>query len=178
MLCPGAKAFCGFFAFPLPKNAVNLWPVPNLLLQKFPAPNFTATTKVKLNIDWNVWQSKKAGLLVMGNDYSYLSITKNEKGYCVSQVLCKEALNNAPEQVIEEQPLNSEIVYLRVEVNAPDASCRFSYSEDGQNFKLIGKAFMAKPDKWIGAKVGLFCTSSPDVRTGSYADFDWFSIKL
>ena len=41
----------------------------------------TLTGKVKLNIEWDVWQSKKAGLLVMGNDYSYLNIGKNEKGF-------------------------------------------------------------------------------------------------
>lgn len=82
------KGFLRLFAYPLPKGAVNLWPVPNLLLQKLPAPHFTATTKVKLSIEWDVWQSKKAGLLVMGNDYSYLNIGKNEKGFYVAQVVC------------------------------------------------------------------------------------------
>jgi hypothetical protein len=44
------------------------------------------------------------------------------------------------------------------------------------NFTTIGKEFVAKPDKWIGAKVGLFCVSKPDVRMGGYADFDWFRV--
>jgi beta-xylosidase len=170
------KGFLRLFAYPLPKEAVNLWPVPNLLLQKFPAPDFTATTKIKLNIEWDVWQSKKAGLLIMGNDYSYLSITKNEKGFHVSQVICKEAQNGSKEETIAEQPLSNGNAYLRVEVKAPVATCSFSYSEDGINFKPIGKPFMAKPDKWVGAKVGVFCSSTPDVRTGSYADVDWFRV--
>lgn len=34
------------------KEEPNLWNVPNLLLQKLPAPNFTATTKVKLTTEW------------------------------------------------------------------------------------------------------------------------------
>ncbi|WP_316814226.1 glycoside hydrolase 43 family protein [Pedobacter heparinus] len=170
------SGYLRLFAYPTPKDAVNLWPVPNLLLQKLPAPDFTATTKVKFSTEWDVWQSKKAGLLVMGNDYAYLSISKDEKGYKVSQVLCKEALNGSSESLIEEKAIAGAEVYLRLQLAAPDATCTFSYSEDGISFKPIGIAFKAQPDKWIGAKVGLFCISKPDVRTGGYADFDWFRI--
>jgi beta-xylosidase len=145
------KGFLRLFAYPLPKDAINLWPVPSLLLQKFPAPDFIATTKIKFNIEWDVWQSKKAGLLIMGNDYSYLSITKNESGFRLSQVVCKEALNGGTEETVAEQPLSTGTAYL-------------------------GKPFTAKPDKWVGAKVGLFCSSKADVRTGSYADIDWFRV--
>jgi beta-xylosidase len=160
----------------MPKEAVNLWPVPNLLLQKLPAPDFTATTKVKLGTEWDVWQGKKAGLLMMGNDYAYLSISKDEKGYKVSQVICKDALNGATEHTTEEKATGGAEIYLRLRLSAPDAICNFSYSEDGVNFKAIGIPFKAQPDKWIGAKIGLFCISKPDVRTGGYADFDWFRI--
>lgn len=164
------------FAFPQDKNEVNLWQTPNLLLQKFPAPNFSVTTKVNLAIEWEVWQTKKAGLLIMGNDYAYLSIQKNGKGFNVAQVICKEAATNSSEQVVEEQSLSGSAIYLKVTVTAPDAKCQFSYSENGIDFKPVGKVFAAQPDKWIGAKVGLFCTSKPEVRTGSYADFDWFRV--
>lgn len=175
-LLPG-NGFLRLFAFPQSRELTNLWLVPNLLLQKFPAPNFTATTKVEFNIEWDVWQTKKAGLLIMGNDYSYLSISKNEKGFRISQILCKDALNNGAEEVLEEQPLSDSTVYLRVTVAAPDATCIFSYSEDGQSFKQIGKPFIAKPDRWTGAKVGLFCTGKPEIRHGGYADIDWFRIE-
>ena len=40
------KNYLRLFAINQEKDAVNLWSNPNLLLQKFPAPNFTATTKV------------------------------------------------------------------------------------------------------------------------------------
>lgn len=165
------------FAFPQPPGAVNLWPVPNLLLQKFPAPDFIATTKVELNIEWDVWQTKKAGLLIMGNDYSYLAISKTEKGYVVSQVVCLQALNGTSETIVKEVPLKGKEAYLRVSVRSPDATCKFSFSEDGENYRPIGLDFIAKPDKWIGAKLGLFATSKSDVRTGGYADIDWFRIE-
>lgn len=171
------SGYLRLFAFATPKDAVNLWPVPNLLLQKFPAPDFTATTKVAFATEWDVWQGKKAGLLIMGNDYSYLSVTKNEKGYQVNQVVCKEAPSGTPETTVESKTLSSTTLYMRVHVKAPLAECQFSYSEDGVNFKSIGVVFKAAQDKWIGAKIGIFCTSTPEAHTGGYADFDWFRLQ-
>jgi beta-xylosidase len=171
------SGYLRLFAFPYAKETINLWTVPNLLLQKLPAPNFTATTKVDYKVEWEVGQGKKAGLLMMGNDYAYLAISKDDKGYKVNQVVCKKAPDGTTENMVEEKRIASSTVYLRVIVKAPDAQCHFSYSEDGKNFQPIGEDFYAQPDKWIGAKVGIFCTSSPDVRTGGYADFDWFRIQ-
>jgi beta-xylosidase len=170
------SGYLRLFAFPYSAQTTNLWTVPNLLLQKLPAPNFTATTKVDYKVDANAWQNKKAGLLMMGNDYAYLSIAKDDKGYLVSQVTCKNALNGTAEEIVETKRISNAAAYLRVNVSAPDAKCIFSYSEDGVNFQPIGKDFFAKPDKWIGAKVGLFCVSGSD-RNGGYADFDWFRIE-
>lgn len=164
------------FAYPS-DTGNNLYNVPNLLLQKFPAPDFTVTTKVKWNVEWDVWQGKKAGLIITGNDYTYLSITKNEKGYCIGQVICKDAADGSREQLAEQQPLKDSVVYMRVSVHAPGATCTFSYSEDNIHYHAIGESFTAQPDKWIGAKVGIFCTSVADVRTGGYADFDWFRME-
>lgn len=170
-----ASGYLRLFAYPS-DSSKNLWTVPNLLLQKFPAPDFIATTKLKWTVEWDVWQKKKSGLIIMGNDYSYLAINKNETGYFVSQIICKDALLNNEEIIIEQRPIMQSSVYLRVRVSSPDAQCVFSYSEDGVNYKTIGKPFIAKPDKWIGAKVGLFCTAVRGIRTGSYADIDWFRI--
>ncbi|MDN5286529.1 MAG: glycoside hydrolase [Mucilaginibacter sp.] len=170
------SGYLRLFAYPQDNNAVNLWTTPNLLLQKLPAPDFTATTRLKYEVEWDVWQNKKAGLIMMGNSYSYLAIARDELGFKVSQVVCHDALNAGAEEILAEQRLKSSVVYLRVHVAAPDALCTFSYSEDGINFHDIGNAFKAKPDKWIGAKVGLFCISKPNVRIGGYADFDWFRI--
>ncbi|WP_345949799.1 glycoside hydrolase 43 family protein [Mucilaginibacter sp. PAMB04274] len=173
---PG-KGYLRLFAYATEKGAQSLWPVPNLLMQKLPAAAFTATTKVKYTVEQDAWQDKKAGLLMMGNDYAYISISKDEKGYKISQVTCKGAVNGAGENTIDEKRISSNAAWLRMQVIAPDAKCSFSYSEDGINFKPIGEAFTAAPDKWIGAKMGLFCISKPEARTGGYADFDWFRVE-
>ena len=162
------------FAFKKPESSVNFWTVPNILLQKFPAPDFTATTKVKFTPQWD---GKKTGLIVMGGDYSYLSLSAAKEGLLLAQVLCLNAEKAGKERIIDERPIKDDTVYLRVKVISPDGLCRFSYSIDGIQFDSIGEEFHAKPGKWIGAKVGMFCISEFESRTGGYADFDWFRIE-
>lgn len=175
-LIPG-KGYLRLFAYPHVPGAKNLWAAGNLLMQKFPAPDFTVTTKVSYYTEWDVWQGKKAGLLIMGNDYAYISISKDNDGYSVKQVICKGANNQGAESIVQSKPVKSGMVFLRVHVSSPGAQCIFLYSEDGVDFKTIGKPFTAQQDKWIGAKVGFFCSSTPDVRIGGYADFDYFRIS-
>ncbi|WP_183574663.1 glycoside hydrolase 43 family protein [Mucilaginibacter sp. X5P1] len=170
------SCYLRLFAYPQPKGAINLWEIPNLLLQKFPAPDFTATTKVKYTVEANTWQQKKAGLIISGNDYAYLSISKNDKSFIIQQVICKDAAAQSPEEVVEEKSLSGSLVYLKVSISAPGAICNFSYSENGIDFIPIGKPFIAKQDLWTGSKVGIFCTAPPTGITGGYADFDWFRI--
>ncbi|OVE63512.1 hypothetical protein B0E34_00030, partial [Chryseobacterium mucoviscidosis] len=57
-----------------PERENNLWNGPNLLTQKFPAPNFAASTKVKLTPE-DAKEGKTAGLLVMGLDHQSIVIT-------------------------------------------------------------------------------------------------------
>jgi len=157
------------------KYLPNLWDQPNLLMQKLPAPDFSASTKVKLGIEWDT-PGKTAGLIMMGQSYAYVGITYKDGDYYVRQVTCTDAIDGNPERVVEEFKLSSNEVYLKMEVSAPLATCYYSYSEDGENYKPIGEAFEAKKDLWISAKMGLFCVSESDVRMGSYADFDWFRV--
>ena len=65
------------FSVPIPDKAVNLWPVPNLILQKFPAPEFTVTTKVDFS---KLATGQKTGLIIMGMDYSYLAVERTAEG--------------------------------------------------------------------------------------------------
>lgn len=167
--------FLRLFAMPC-ENTPNLWMTPNLLLQKFPAPDFTATTKIKWNVDSTNWKDKRAGLLVMGNDYACLVISKDEQGYKLSQSVCKNAKSGQAEQLIAEQRISGNTAYLRVKIEGPDGRCQFSFSTDGLHFTPLGDAFAAQPDTWIGAKVGLFCGSAKPGRRGGYADIDWFRI--
>ena len=112
----------------------------------------------------------------MGGDYSFLRIKRGKEGFSLAQIICKNAETGGEEKEHDNKALKDSVIYLRVKVSAPDATCAFSYSLNGQNFTPIGQSFLAKPDKWIGAKVGIFCNGPYEARNGGYADFDWFRV--
>ena len=145
------------------------------MLQKFPAPEFTATTKISLFPE-EATEGKRAGLIIFGMDYATLTLTHDEQGFLIRQTEAIDAEGGQQEKISAEKPISSNEVVFRVQVSAPDAKCQFSYSEDGRNFTNIGKPFTAVPGKWVGAKIGLFSVSSQKAKRGGYADFDWFRI--
>ena len=167
--------FLRLFSIKVPENSNNLWTVPNLLTQKFPAPNFTASTKVKLTPE-DATEGKTAGLLIMGTDYQSLVITNKKDGYYLQLIRAEKAEKNNPEKILSEVKLSTNEVFLKVKVSEPNGICQFSFSENGKKYTSIGDPFQAKPGKWIGAKVGVYSISSQDAKRGGYADFDWFRI--
>ena len=172
-----AKGVLRLYSVPLPDNGRNLWDVPNLLLQKFPAPHFTATAKIALTPNSRL-QNERAGLVVMGMDYALLSIEKTDGGLVISQNECLQADRGQAEKVNASAPLSSPVVYVRVKVErvAGAAKCTFSYSDNGEHYRTLGRPFTAKEGKWIGAKVGLFCTRPQPLNDGGLLEADWFRI--
>lgn len=167
--------FLRLFSIKVPENSNNLWTVPNLLTQKFPAQNFTASTKLKLTPE-DATEGKTAGLLIMGTDYQSLVITNKKDGYYLQLIRAEKAEKNNPEKILSEVKLSTNEVFLKVKVSEPKGICQFSFSENGKKYTSIGEPFQAKPGKWIGAKVGVYSISSQDAKRGGYADFDWFRI--
>tara|TARA_R100000908_G_C3757102_1_gene151985 strand:- start:3923 stop:5617 length:1695 start_codon:yes stop_codon:yes gene_type:complete len=174
--------FLRLYGKPLPEGTKNLWDVPGLLLQKFPAPEFRATTKLEFT---SHMYGEKAGLIVMGEDYSYLSVTHQRDGMYVSQVITEGADAGNPEEEIEGEFVDTDELWFRVDVTEGGES-QFSYSTDGQNFETIGQPFAAKEGRWIGAKVGLFANQprngDPEdyidysSQYSGFADFDFFRV--
>jgi beta-xylosidase len=151
-----------------PADYTNLWDLPNMLLQKLPALDFTATTKVKIG-------NGKTGLIILGRSYSYISLEKTGAEIKIVQVTCAGADRKGQEIENEALTEKQNTIFLRVKVSAPGALCTFSYSIDGSNFKPLGKEFKAVAGGWIGAKVGIYCTGGE--KSLGYADFDWFRIE-
>ncbi|HEY6186278.1 MAG TPA: glycoside hydrolase 43 family protein [Pyrinomonadaceae bacterium] len=168
-----ALGFIRLFNVPLPDGFRNFWDVPNLLMQKFPAPEFTATTKVTFTPRTD---DEKTGLIVMGLDYAYISVKKRPDGLYVSQTVCRDAEGHSSEKESAALRLKSNTFYLRVQVSK-NALCNFSYSTDGNAFSPVGEPFTAKKGKWIGAKLGLFAVRTGATRETGYADFDWFRVE-
>lgn len=169
----GSLGFLRLFNVPLPEGYRNFWDVPNLLLQKFPAPEFTATTKLTFTPRTD---GEETGLIVMGLDYAYLSVKKKPDGLFVSQTITKDAESGAKGKESAGVRVKGNTFYLRVKVSN-DATCSFGYSTDGTTFTSIGEPFTARPGKWIGAKVGLFAVRTGTTRETGYADVDWFRVE-
>jgi len=169
----GPLGFLRLFNVPLPEGHRNLWDVPNLLLQKFPAPEFTATTKLAFTPRT---EGEKTGLVVMGADYAYVSVRNTSGGLVVSQTVCKDADKQGVEKESPAVPFKGGTLYLRVRVSA-GAVCDFGYSADGKTFAPVGEPFKARQGRWIGAKLGLFAARTGATREYGYADFDWFRFE-
>jgi beta-xylosidase len=161
------------FNVPLPGEFKNFWDVPNLLLQKFAAPAFTVTTKVRFTPRTD---DEKTGLIVMGLDYAYISVKKKPDGLFLSQTICKDADRHTLEKEGADVAVTGNTFYLRVKVSK-NAVCNFSYSTDGVKFLPVGDTFTARQGRWIGAKVGLFAVRAGQTRETGYADFDWFRVE-
>jgi beta-xylosidase len=169
----GGLGFLRMFNVPLPESQRNFWDVPNLLLQKFPAPAFTVTTKLTFTARTD---QEETGLIVMGLDYAYVSVKQKSEKLFVSQTIVKDAESGAKGKESAGVALKGNTFYLRVKVSS-DATCAFSYSEDGKNFSSVGETFVARKGKWIGAKVGLFAVRTGRIRETGNADFDWFRFE-
>lgn len=158
----------------------NLWDIGRLLLQKTPATQFSAITKLTLEANT---ENEKAGLLVFGMDYSYIALEKSTEGYLLRQVKCLNAPNGNSEQVVQKVTFEENSIYLKVEIYPenpdeiiPKVLCKFSYSVNGKKYLPLGEDFIAREGRWVGTKVGVFATT-PQANTNTYADFDWFRIE-
>jgi beta-xylosidase len=156
---------------PMPRGAANLWPVPSLLLQKLPAPAFTATTRIEFQ---GREPGERAGLVMMGLDYAYLALTRTAEGVELVQGRAANAHQGSAESTV--RVAAGSPLYLRVTMGE-GAVCRFSYSRDGVRYEQVGEPFQAREGRWIGAKAGLFATRPNASATGGYADFDFFRIE-
>ena len=159
----------------VPDSARNYWDVPNILLQKTPADEFMATTKVKFSPNPKL-ENEKAGLIIMGQSYAGIAFKSGSKGLKLVHLLCKNAKQGKPETEKELTSITQKEVYLRIRVQK-GAICQFSYSLDGTTYTDAGAPFQAEAGLWIGAKIGLFATRTVQINDSGYADFDWFRVE-
>lgn len=164
------------FATAVPTDSASLLYAGSLLLQKFTAPAFAATTKVELHLNID---GERAGLTVMGNYYTCLCVERRAgRNKLVLYDGKKTARINPPHELASVDLNEISTAWLSVRV-AADATCKYAYSTDGKTYHLIGgSAYPIEKGGWIGAKTGIFCISSNLKSTNKdYADFDFFRVS-
>jgi len=161
-----------------PSQSGNLHFVPNLLLQKFSAPQFTVTTRVSFSPKA---LHDKVGLVVMGEKWAYIALHRTKIGVRISVFSGHYQPNG--DATVEHEGEHVRIAggdtytrYLRVSV-ARGGGYQFSYSEQGDQYKALGKPFKAYPGVNTGARVGLFALNPGMRESEGYADIDWFRVE-
>lgn len=185
---PSVNGYLRMYGQPYPDDFINFWSIPNLFMQKIMAPSFSATVKTTVVLH-NV--GDKAGLIIMGWDYSYIALEKTPEGYALQQVICVNAEDKTPENEVSrlllkhikpnvkynyQTRLENILLFFRVRVE-DGAMCEFLYSIDGKVFEPIGEPFSARQGKWIGAKIGMFILNKEKSTSRSWLDADWFRIE-
>ena len=187
------------YTYKLSDGWKNFWEVPNMLLQKTPADEFTVTTKVRFT---SKADGQFGGLIMMGLDYSALVVKRVGKEFQLVQMTCKQADKGNPqketvlatlkptaEDKIDYKPGVHEDIYLRLQVTLSDAAklknkggfegkpvVRFSYSLNGKNFTDCGEEFQMRQGKWIGAKFGFISAETNAKVDRGWIEADWIHI--
>ncbi len=181
----------------------NLGDLQNVLLQKLPAENFTATARIRFipNPDFKP-KGEEGGFVLMGQDYAGIKFVSTAGGCALRYVVCKGAQDGKAEQTIAEMsvPLKAmprpytqkyavddipqarpatPYIYVRVKVwstgisNAIQGHAQFSWSKDGKQYNDVGEPFTIVEGKWIGAKLGFYCMKPAPKNDSPFLDVDW-----
>ncbi|MDU5949750.1 MAG: family 43 glycosylhydrolase, partial [Paenibacillus macerans] len=153
------------YALPLPDGCERLYDAPPLLLQKFPAPSFSATTQLTLE---HLTPAGRAGLVVFGRRLMALLVTPLEDGrFLLEQVASESGRPN--DAIVAGVAVDTAGIVLQAVVQEP-GNCRFRYSLDGGcRFMDIGESFIAEKGVWVGAKVGICAFEANRARRSSQA---------
>ncbi|WP_441764311.1 glycoside hydrolase family 43 protein [Flavobacterium sp. W22_SRS_FK3] len=170
---PTTMGYYNLNCIPAPKDYNNLFDVPNLLLQKLPANEFTATTKITFN---SRFDGEYTGLLIMGLDYSFLCLKQEDGKLFLSQKTALKSDKKGIESESKKITVKENTIYLQVKVKA-GGICNFLYSEDGQKFNPVGESFTAREGKWIGAKIGFLALREGIINDAGNVAIDWFRVS-
>lgn len=157
--------------------------MPNLLLQKWPAPEFACVTKMDLS---NLTDGEEAGVISMGMSYGLLTFRK-EDGRLVPAFIAgvQKYGKILPDRTEEtENPLpavdfgQAKEIWVRYTVRQtgtrdlndkekgfPLELVTIEYSTDGSSYQKAGET-EAVPGRWVGVKNGVFCASAKKGSAG------------
>ena len=195
---PTAFGTFRIYTYKLSDGWKSLWEVPNMLLQKTPADEFTVTTKVRMT---SKADGQFGGLIMMGLDYSALVVRRVGQEFQLVQMTCKQAdkgkqkteqilttLKPTAKDKTDYKPGIHEDIYLRLSVsyiggqnsdgtNKHEAAVRFAYSKDGKKFTNAGDTpFTMRQGKWIGAKFGFVSAETDAKADRGWLEADWIRV--
>lgn len=147
----------------------TLWQCAHALTQKIIGPAFMAQTTLDAS---GLRLGEEAGLGLVGGQYAYLALRREEGGLRLVYVFSEGAAHT--ETVVAETAAPSETIALRMHL-IPTGYCSarvdFAWSTDGVAFRPIGQPFEPARHTWVGVRLALFAIG----REG-WADFGPFAV--
>jgi len=181
---PTAFGTMRIYTHKLSKDWKNFWEVPNMLLQKTPADEFTVSTKLRFT---SKADGQMGGLIMMGLDYQALMLKRVGRDFQLLLVTCEKAdkgtaqqeqliatLKPTAEDKIDYKPGIHEDIYLRLCVK--DAKVSFFWSQNGKKYQPCGGPLKMREGKWIGAKFGYVAADLNPKTDKGWIEADWIRV--
>ncbi|MFB8116424.1 family 43 glycosylhydrolase [Streptomyces sp. NPDC056465] len=151
--------------------AHDLRALPNVLVQRLPAEEFTVETGITLDTGE---PGAKAGLAVLGDAFSWIGLEAAADGTAQLVHRYAETVAEHERDAEHPRPAPGASVRVRIEVTR-GARCRFlADTGDGSGFRASGQVFAATPWRWVGALLGLFATAPAGSEPSGTAGFTAF----
>ncbi len=192
---PTAFGTMRIYTYKLSENWKNLWLVPNMLLQKTPADEFTVTAKLRFT---SKADGQMGGVIMMGHNYQALVVKRVGKEFQLCILTCEDAdrgkaqqeevvatLKPTAEDKIDYKPGIHEDIYLQLKVRNAEAGVAhggspkvsFAWSQNGKKFNDCGQQYTMKQGKWIGAKFGFVSVETNPKADRGWVDADWIHVE-
>ena len=135
----------------------------NLLLQKWPAPEFSITTCLHLE---QMKDGDVAGLVSLGGCYTALAVQKINGKMSLQQRTGNWTKDDEVRTGLGEW--NSDVIYIQMKVEK-ETYRTFYVGTTEENLQPVGQMVEATPGRWVGVKDGLFAINEQGAAGGSVA---------
>lgn len=155
-------------------SIINLWNLPNILGQKLPAEEFTASLKFYFK---PLHADERFGFIMFGESFAYISIENRKDGF---YIVCREnaaASANGLETELASYPVKGNEFNFDIKVDK-GGICRFSFAEKDERYIDIPGEFKMKPGRWVGAKIGFFMLRDNKTNDAGFSDIEWLRFDL
>lgn len=143
------------------KEETQLCDICNLLLQKWPAPEFTITTALHLE---GLAEGDVAGLVSLGGCYTALCVQRKDGRLSLQQRTGNWQKDD--EERVNLGEAEGNLLYVRMTVKQ-STDISFEVGSTEENLAPLGRVTQATPGRWVGVKAGLFAINEKGVEGGS-----------
>jgi hypothetical protein len=163
---------CGL---PQAQEKRNFYWLPNLLLQKFPAWQFSAQTRMTLNA---AAPGDAGGLIVYGERYAALLLencSDRQRLLWVTGWMSDTGVVHESRQALTY--VDAAFCEMKVVVSL-GGICRFAWRQGDGDWQRVCQPFAAGKGKWVGAKVGLVALSLEQATSRGSCAFNHFALDI